>query len=409
MKTNKKSLNVKKIKKNIAKANQAAAPLAVARVLADGRIVSPTVAPVVIDVSAVETQPTPIRTAPIAGLDTIDDMLCTTGQTWNSKYAEIHETINNWDPVTFPFARFEFVAKRWPDSQWSIIKRSDTGKEVGVPFKEKSYFVFTNKKRMEWIDVLTAGVEKAGCKLKIKTAGTLKGGERQFVSFEIEGLDKLEAGEREIRSFLSLLTGIDKQMSFTLVNSTITVCCKNTFQMANDDTGAPLYAKVKFTQNCELKIDEVPKIVESFISGNETLLKKLKHWHSIGVTVTQAEQMFAHWLGDVDKPMSTRLGNIVQRLKELHVKGKGNKGETALDAFNAATEYFTHFSAGESDDATKQIESSEIGDGARSKAEFFDYLSKAFETGETFQGICKVGETILVAYKADQVRKAQAR
>lgn len=351
----------------------------------------------------------PIRQAPIAGLDNVRDFLVTTGNTWNSKYAEIHEVITNKDPETFPFARFEYVAEKFPNSRWSILRCSDTKHEIGVPFDAKSYYVMNNEKFQAFIETLQAGIEKEGLKLSIETAGTLKDRNHQFVSFKINGMDEIEAGGRKIRSFLSILKGLDKLMSFTFVNSTITVCCANTFAIVNDDTGAPLYGRIKFTQNCALKIAEVPLIVRSFVSGNESLLKKLNAWHNIGITPLQAEQMFAAWLGEIDLPMSTRLSNIVQRLKALHVTGKGNKGETALDAFNAVTEYYTHESAGDSKDPMKQFESSEIGDGAKSKGEFFDFLVKSLVSSDMFTGVCKIGENILVATTSDSKAKDTAR
>jgi hypothetical protein len=343
----------------------------------------------------------------IPGLDTANDMLSTTGHAWNSKFSEVHETILVRDAKTFPFARFEYDVHQWPGSKWAILKCSDTGHEIGQPFKVGSYYVMNNERLQRWIETLMAGIEKMGLKLSIQTAGTLKNRERQFVSFKIEGLDKIDVGGREIRTFLSLLKGLDKLVSFTLVNSTITVCCANTFAMVHGDTGAPLYARVKFTKNCEVKIDEVPRIVDAFIAGNNAMFAKLKHWHSIGVSELQAEQLFAAWLGNEDKPMSERMANVVKRLRELHGKfGKGNKGETALDAFNAVTEYYTHESAGESKDIGKQIESSEVGDGAEKKGQFFDYLTKALASSDTFTGVCKVGDKILVA--TDNARKAKA-
>lgn len=376
-----------------------AVPVAVPVIVAPANVAP--VAPVVEPVA-------PVVVKPIAGLDTVNDLLVTTGDTWNARFGTVHPVINHND-ATYPFFNFEYKAEKFPRSRWSILRCTDNGQEVGVPFDDSSYFVFDNAKTRKWIDVLQAGIERQGLQLVIKTAGTLRNRGQQFTSFEIVGLDKLQAGGREIRSFLSLLKAIDKSMSFTLVNSTITVCCKNTFKAVKDDTGAPLYAKVKFTRNAEPKIDEVPKIVECFISGNNALLKKLNHWHSIGVTPVQAEQMFAAWLGNPTAPMSARMGNIITRLKELHVTGKGNKGETALDAFNAVTEYYTHESAGDTDSATKQFESSEIGTGAENKALFFDYLTKAFDTGDTFTGICKVGESILVAYNKARIDKAAAK
>lgn len=354
-------------------------------------IVPPVINPPV--AASIEAQ----KPAIIPGLDTERDILVTTGNAWNSRYAEVHPVITNRDKVTFPFARFEYVQHRFPGSRFSILRCSDTGHEVGMPFDDESYYAMVNEPYMAFIDTLQAGVEKLGLKLSIQTAGTLKDRSRQFTSFKIEGLEEIEAGGRKMNSFLSLLKGLDKLISFTFVNSTITICCQNTFQMVHDDTGAPLYGKVKFTKNCQVKIDEIPKIVDAFVSGNNALLGKLNHWHSIGVNTTQAEQLFTAWLADADKPMSTRLTNIIERLKVLHVKGKGNKGETALDAFNAVTEYYTHESAGDTSNQSKQFESSEIGDGAKSKGEFFDFLAKAMVTDDTFAGVCKIGDTILVS------------
>lgn len=339
---------------------------------------------------------TPMREKAIAGLDTCRDILVTTGQAWNSRHGEVFPIISHHD-TTFPFNRFEYEETKFPDSRYSILRCSDTSHEVGVPFAD-SYFVFNNDKLKKWIDILFAGVERAGCKLKIKTCGTLKDRAWQFVSFEIEGLESINAGGREIRTLLSMLKSLDKQISFTLVNSTITVCCANTFAMVNGDTDAPLYAKIKLTKNCELKIDQVPQIVECFISGREALLKRLTEWHAIGINSTQAEQLFAAWLADAATPLSTRMGNVIERLKELHVRGKGNKGETALDAFNAVTEYYTHENAGKTDNLTKQVESSEIGDGAKAKGEFFSFLTKSLVSSDAFQGVCKMGDTILLAY-----------
>lgn len=352
----------------------------------------------------------PVRDTAIMGLDTGRDFLVTTGNTWNSKFAEVQKTIVNKDPKTFPFARFEYIAEKFPNSKYSIIRCSDTKHEIGVPFTN-SYqgLEMDNSGLMNFIEILQAGIEKEGLKLTIETAGTLKDRNQQFVSFKINGMDEIEAGGRKIRSFLSILKGLDKLTSFTFVNSTITVCCANTFAMVNDDTGAPLYGKVKFTKNCALKIAEVPLIVRSFVSGNESLLKRLNSWHNIGMTPVQAESIFAAWLGDNELPMSTRLANIVQRLKALHIGGKGNKGETALDAFNAVTEYYTHESAGETKDPMKQFESSEIGDGAKSKGEFFDFLVKSLVSSDMFTAVCKVGQNILIATANDSKAKDTAR
>jgi hypothetical protein len=376
-----------------------AAPAHAAPVVAAPVVAAPVVAAPVVAAPVVAA---PVKI--IAGLDTVNDILVTIGNSWNAAHGEIVAKIDLRDN-SFPFNRFEYAAEAFPNSKWSVLRTTDNGREVGVPFDAKSYSVFTNAKRKTFLEKLISGIEKTGIQCAVETAGTLKDRSKQFVSVRLVGLDQLQAGGRKIESFLSLLTAIDKSLSFTLVNSTLTVCCANTFEAAKNQTGAPLYAKVKMTRNADFKIDEVPLIVESFVSGNNELLAQLNQWHSIGVTNIQAETIFAAWLGTEGQPMSTRLAGIVNRLRELHATGKGNKGETALDAFEAVTEYYTHESAGETDNVLKQFESSEIGAGAQAKAEFFDYLVKTFETTATFDGICKVGENILVATRASAAAK----
>lgn len=382
----------------------------VAKVLAAPAPVAAPVVPVVAVPPVVADAPAaPIQKPVIAGLDSNRDILVTTGETWNARHGIIHPVISLAD-ATFPFNGFEYELKPFPVSSFGILRCSDTAHEVGTPLRlsengqAKSYYIFNNARLRKFLETLCAGIEKLGVKAVIKTAGTLKDRAWQFTSIELQGLDVLNAGGREIRSFLSLLKSFDKSIQFTLVNSTITVCCKNTFKMVHDDTGAPLYAKVKMTKNAELRIDEVPNIVEAFVSGNNALLAKLKQWHDIGINTTQAEQIFSAWLANPAEPLSVRMFNIIQRLKELHLKGKGNKGETALDAFNAVTEYYTHESAGETDNANKQWEASEIGGGAEAKEMFFDYLTKSLLDGDTLTGVCKIGDSILVAY--NQARKA---
>ena len=353
-----------------------------------------------------DTTPAPVKTI-VAGLSSVNDALTCTGKTWNAGFAEVHPVIDINDPATSIPARFEYVEEKFPGSQWSILHCSDNGQEVGVPFKAKSYTVMNMAKLRKFIETLQAGIEKLGLKVIIETTGTINDRARQFVSFRIDGLDKFTVDGREIHSFLNVLNSIDKSCHVTFANQTFTVCCQNTFAMAKDGQGAPLYGKVKHTAGMDLKLAEVPLIVESFITGNKAIFAKLNEWTAIGMTATQAECLFAAWLGDAG--LSTRSANMIDRLKELFAHGKGNKGETAFDAFNAATEYYTHESAGKSDDIAKQWQSSEQGDGARSKTEFFDYLGKALVTSEIFAGVCKCGDAILVAYRKATIDKATAK
>ncbi len=155
-------------------------------------------------------------------------------------------------------------------------------------------------------------------------------------------------------------------------------------------------------------LNDVPRLVEAYISGNEKLFKTLGAFSVFPVSLTDAEGYFAAFIGRDNKgevtdksKLSTRSANIVETLKELFVHGKGNKGKTAFDLFNAVTEYYTHMSAGDSDNKLKQYTSSEAGDGLVSKGEFYSWLVKHGQSKSGVSAIAKVGDTLLVNYRKE--------
>lgn len=357
------------------------------------RAVAPVVAPVIVPALVV----TPPRLVPVAGLDSVNDILTTTGHTWNSGSAEVYpEIIIGTESCAL--SRFEYVATPFPGSKWSILKCSDNGMECGVPFKD-SYSVLNNAGLLKIIEVLMAGLELRGLKASIQTSGTLKNRARQFVSVKIEGLDKFQVAGREIHSFLNVLNSIDKSCHVTFANNTFTVCCKNTFAKAMTGEGAALHAMAKHTKGMAATLGDISHMIQAYVTGNEIIAKTLKGWSEIAVGLQDAEEIFAAWLADAQGNISTRTANMIDRLTVLHAKGDGNKGETAFDLFNAVTQYYTHESAGKSDDKNKQFESSENGDAAGAKREFYEYLGKVMMSGNEFKAFCKLGNQVLVKYR----------
>jgi hypothetical protein len=151
---------------------------------------------------------------------------------------------------------------------------------------------------------------------------------------------------------------------------------------------------------------DIPVLVDAYFSANEKLFANLKAFSVFPVGLVDAEEYFAAFLGRgkngelTDKTeLKARNANTVETLQGLFVKGKGNKGETALDLFSAVTEYYTHFSAGETEDKTKQLESSELGSGSVNKGEFYSWLVASIQDKSRFQAVARVGNTLLVNYR----------
>jgi hypothetical protein len=297
-------------------------------------------------------------------------------------------------------------------TRYSILACSDNGAIVGKPYAG-SYSLLNNGDFIAIIEAIGAELDKLGLKYQVSTTGTIMGRERSFISLQINQQAGTVIDGREFKAFLNCLNSIPSNQgcTVTFANNTFCVCCRNTFAMClHDKEGAKFHAAIKHTKGMKASLGDIPKLVNAYFSGNEEIFASLKSFSVFPVSLEQAEDYFAAFIGRdakgnlTDKTsLSTRTANIIETLKGLHVKGKGNKGETALDLFQAATEYYTHFSAGKSDDKMKQYQSSEAGDGYNSKGEFYQWLMKSIQSTASFNAIAKVGNTLLVNY-----RKAKA-
>jgi len=321
------------------------------------------------------------------------DMLSGTELQWHRKN-EVHPVIGLRDSVSNPLARWDvketkLLLPNGRDTGFRLLETTD-GHPVGVPFGD-SYKVFTNEAFLSLTEALCAELDRAGVKWTIKSSGSVRGRALTFLSIEIDSASKYVVDGREFQNFLSLLNSFDKSCRVTIKDSSICVVCSNTFHATlSDDSGAMAVA-VTHKKNMANALGDVPKMLQAAISGREAMLRRLKHWAAFPVKLSEAEGIFAAFLhngkGD-GADMSTRAANIIERLACLFAKGKGNKGETALDLFQAATEYYTHESAGGSNQ-WKQFVSSEYGSGATNKQEFWEIITKA----ETLKQTIKAGKS----------------
>ena len=73
--------------------------------------------------------------------------------------------------------------------------------------------------------------------------------------------------------------------------------------------------------------------------------------------------------------MSTRATNTVKELTSLHRNGIGNSGKSEFDLLNAYTELLTHGSPTAKVSMGRRFVSSEYGNNADSKSEFYNLLT----------------------------------
>lgn len=335
-------------------------------------------------------------------------------------------------------ARFEYVPTQLAlpgvksrMSRYSILTCSDNGYQVGKPFAgdyrnakgqlvRGSYSLLNNSDFIGIVETICKALDGMGLKWRVTTTGTLQERERSFITIQILEPDKttLKIGNREFQAFLNCLNSIPSNSgcTVTFANNSFCVCCRNTFaHCLQDKGGAKLHVAIKHTKGMKIALADVPVIVNAYFDNNAKLFANLKAFQAFPVSLEQAEQYFAAYIGNdgtklgkgelpeslTDKTdLSTRAFNMVARLKELFVTGKGNGDNNMLALFSAVTDYYTHESAGETEDTTKQFESSEHGSGATNKALFYAWLVRTLNGAAKakFNAIAKVGETLLVQY-----------
>ena len=307
------------------------------------------------------------------------------------------------------------AGKRQIATPFNILTCSDDGKVVGKPFNPKTYSLLGTQKFLDVVGQITAQLDKIGVKWEIVTTGTLYNRERMFLTVRIkeDSLTTLQLdSKRRFVQFLNCLNSIPSNSgcTVTFANNSFCVCCRNTFaHCLHGKDGTEFHVALKHTRGLSANLEDVPVLVESFFTSNEALFANLRRFHAVGIDAETAANYFAAFIGQdakglTDKEsLSTRSLNSVEELRGLFANGTGNEGKTVVDMFQAVTEYYTHFSAGESDNAWKQFQSSEAGSGAQAKADFYAWLVASLQDkSKSFDAVAKVGNVILTATRARQ-------
>ena len=314
--------------------------------------------------------------------------------------------------------RFDYIETPLQTSKgkptgYCIAECSDNGLPVGRPYA-KTYGTVFNNAFLAIGEAFGNKLDAMGVKWSIVTTGTVMTRERQFYTLKIEQADTLKLGNREFKQFLSFLNSIASTAGCTLTvtNTSFCVCCRNTFAHAlHGADGSPFYFGGKHTSKLAGYVKDLPQVFDNFMHGNEVMFGHFKQFNEFGLPMAQVESLFAAFVTRDDAKgtpddkgeLSTRSANIAERLKVLFGDAKqGNDGQTALDVFSAVTDYYSHESAGESDDKTKQFESSEFGSGARAKRTMFSWLCQAMQGGEQaskFSAILKLGDKLWIDYR----------
>ncbi|NJO61926.1 MAG: DUF932 domain-containing protein [Richelia sp. RM2_1_2] len=273
--------------------------------------------------------------------------------------------LNTWDVVVHPL----LFADGGKTPFFAFRANDDPKIVVGKAFAE-SYEPITNAVFLEIIRESLIGTDH-----RLVSCGSVCNRGRIFASFQIQNLEKFNAGGREFDPFLNFGTSHDGSCVFYANTSNICTVCNNTFSANLRIKGRGINARVKHTKNAPMRLQNVAQIIEAAIGVQAEFANAFSEFEKQKIDKRKAENLFAGFLigGKEVEKISTRTVNTVAELTNLFARGPGNRGESLADAFSAVTDYYTHESSGGTN-RLKQFTSSEFGSGNDKKQEFFSLL-----------------------------------
>lgn len=206
-----------------------------------------------------------------------------------------------------------------------------------------------------------------GIDAKIVTAGTLGAGKRFFLSVDIRGeSEMLVCGRDKTLAYLNMITSHDGTLAAKGYDSTVRIVCQNTLDWSLSAAGEVGF-NVYHTSGATVAVDKMGDLLNLILKGRVTFRDTMSYLDSLSVTPARAREIaLAYFVigqsaGEekLNFELSTKAKNAAEEIGVLFYRGAGNRGLTAYDLLNGATDYWTN------------------GNGTGKKASKWEKLSKA--------------------------------
>ena len=279
---------------------------------------------------------------------------------------------------------------------WSWIVGSDDSLPIGSPIANSFQFL-SNANLVKLVNEAISCVPGA----KIESLGTFGGRAKRYVTILLgDKRETFKIGDRVFNFRFGFYDAIDGTMKFRGKGANTCTVCANTYAIALGEK-SDFDESVKHVKSHEERIQNLSDKIESFFNRSSEFENLMRSAETVAVTERQAHMTALGWLAE-GKETSTRTLNTADRMRELFLTGKGNRGQTGLDLISAVTDYYTHESAANVEDTDpstrwKQFMSSEIGSGSKMKDQFLvDVRTKDFRYNKSAVAqLVKAGELSL--------------
>jgi hypothetical protein len=266
------------------------------------------------------------------------------------------------------------------DTDFSILVGNDDGEVIGKPFSD-TYKPISNSIFLGMIKEAVSGIKG----VKVESVGSVCNRGRVFVSLSLKDSSFYKIGKREFMDYLNFGNGHDQSCVLWVNNTNVCTVCNNTFSYNLNNKNSVIDTRVFHRGDVEVKISNIAEIIDAHLGCQAEYKAEFKRLMSIDLSANDARNLFTGWTlrNDMDKEISIRSLNKVNRLTELFATGKGNDGKNRADAFSAVTDFYTHESTRNKGANTgRQFVSSEFGLGRMAKQNFWNVIRNDNQVNE---------------------------
>jgi len=294
--------------------------------------------------------------------------------------------------------------------KWKLIiadcRQGKSGKVHPLHVPKEGYAIHDNKLLFDCM-VKSASNVLGQNGFKIVTVGTLDSYKQFFVSIAIGGHESFEmAGNDRWFQYFNLISSHNGLVSSSRMLSMIRMVCMNTVQASISESEANgTRETIRHSKNSLELI--TPEIFESdlnlWINQSNTMKQAVSDLQAVSMNCDDFKSFACGVFTASDsEKISTTTFNRISDLESLFVRGKGNHGQSAYDALNAFTEYFTHGNGiGKKASDAQKIARANFGRGNDWKKEAFRILTDDVEMTEASER----GERLLNEYLDEKKSK----
>ncbi len=318
--------------------------------------------------------------------DYIDTMMYVGEMPWHKRGVMVKDAPSIKDAIELAGLNWEVVKKATyyennigvftPTKHWVTV-RSDKDKPLGNV--SERYEILQNKDAFEPFEpMIDMG-------FKLETAGAVQEGKKIWVLAKAP--DKYTVGDDKINRYVFMFTSHDGSTGNCFRDTMVRIVCYNTLDYALSKKGTFEY-RLKHTSSIKQKVMDLKKAIAESEGNFSTAIDNMNRFQDVKMNPALLDtylEAVIPFLKDRHKTSIPEMKIFVrntakpvyERLVDLFYNGKGNKGETLWDAYNAITEYYTH------DKQYKDwVQATQFGSAYKYKVKAFNVASR-FSTYDT--------------------------